>query len=199
MDQYPRGKLCEDDEGALQVAMAIQDRTVVVDFGKAVPWIGLDAATARQMARSLLRLSDEIDPPDRPKLPILCIDFDGVVHLYRKGWQNGIIYDDVTPGFFEWAEKAAQHFHLVIYSSRSKTDAGVMEMGVWLTEKRRKWREAGGKSGPDTLSFEFAHEKPPAFLQIDDRAIQFDGTWPDPEELRAFKPWNANLAIATTE
>jgi hypothetical protein len=170
----------------------VRDKTIIVDFGKQVVWLGMDAATARQFAKNILRRADEIDPPERPKgKPILCLDFDGVIHRYGKGWQNGVIYDDVVPGFFEWAEKAAEHFHLVIYSSRSKDDGGVLAMSGWLGEQRRKWRASGGK--PETtnpLEFEFAHEKPPAFLTIDDRAIRFDGTWPDVETLRAFKPWN---------
>ena len=124
--------------------------------------------------------------------PILCIDFDGVIHSYENGWQNGVIYGTVTPGFFEWAEEAAKLFKLVIYSSRSKTDEGVIEMGLWLHDQRAAWRKAGGKSGDDPLTFEYANEKPPAFLTIDDRAIQFRGDWSEllPAQLRAFKPWN---------
>jgi hypothetical protein len=190
-EQYPRGKLNASDEGALAMGIAVKDKTVIVDFGKEVAWLGLDADTARQFARTLLRRADEASPPERPKKPILCLDFDGVIHRYGKGWQNGVIYDDVVPGFFEWAEKAAEHFHLVIYSSRSKDEAGEMAMITWLAEQRKKWRDAGGKAETGSvLSFEFASEKPPAFLQIDDRAIRFDGTWPDVEALRAFKPWN---------
>lgn len=131
--------------------------------------------------------------PDEFK-PILCLDFDGVIHSYEKGWQNGIIYGSVTPGFFEWAEEAAKLFKLVIYSSRSKTEEGTLAMGQWLIEQRRAWREAGGMhTVPDALSFEFAHEKPPAWLTIDDRAVQFTGDWSalPPALLRTFKPWNA--------
>jgi hypothetical protein len=126
--------------------------------------------------------------------PILCIDFDGVVHSYDRGWQDGSIYGEVTSGFFEWAEQAAQHFQLVIYSSRSKTEEGVTAMQLWLVEQRRKWRAAGGMHKiKEPLEFEFAHEKPPSFLTIDDRAIRFKGRWDDPEldpeALRSFKPW----------
>lgn len=39
-------------------------------------------------------------------------------------------------------------------------------------------------------SLKFPTKKPAAFLQIDDRAITFTGTFPDPKELLKFKPWN---------
>jgi hypothetical protein len=128
--------------------------------------------------------------------PTLCIDFDGVVHSYEKGWQNGVIYGSVLPGFWEWAEQAAKQFKLVIYSSRSKTEEGQLVMSLWMVDQRKAWREAGGMHAvEDKLEFEFAHEKPAAWLTIDDRAIRFEGRWDDPilapDALRAFRPWNA--------
>jgi hypothetical protein len=127
--------------------------------------------------------------------PILCIDFDGTIHRYSRGWQDGTIYDDVVPGFFEWALEATEHFRLVIYSSWSKTPEGIEEMSRWLHAQRWKWR--GSHGIPDfgePLGFEFASEKPPAFLTIDDRAIGFTGSWEDPalsaEQMLKFKPWN---------
>lgn len=36
----------------------------------------------------------------------------------------------------------------------------------------------------------FPTKKPPAFLQIDDRALTFTGTFPNVEEIKNFKPWN---------
>ena len=128
--------------------------------------------------------------------PTLCIDFDGVIHSYEKGWQNGVIYGTVVPGFFEWVERVRNHFKLVIYSSRSKTDEGVTAMGLWLHEQRNAWIKSGGDRNPtETLTFEFAHEKPAAWLTIDDRAVCFQGDWSDarlaPNALLSFKPWTA--------
>ena len=122
----------------------------------------------------------------RPKRPILCLDFDGVIHSYERGWQDGRIYGTLTPGFVRWAGFAAERFTLVIYSSRSGSAEGVMAMERWLVEQ-------GGATF--AALFSFAAEKPPAFLTIDDRAICFRGDWADPQlapdVLLAFRPWNA--------
>jgi hypothetical protein len=128
--------------------------------------------------------------------PTICIDFDGTIHSYERGWQNGEIYGEVVRGFFEWVERVRYQFNLVIYSSRSKTDEGVMAMSLWLHEKRNEWIKAGGQRDLlQPLTFEFTHEKPAAWLTIDDRCVRFDGSWDnpllEPEAMLRFKPWNA--------
>ena len=140
------------------------------------------------------------------KKPILCIDFDGVIHDYKKGWQNGEIYGRVTEGFWEWAMEASKLFSLVVYSSRSKTLEMRNDMEVWIGLKYLDWKASSDclhyvQKSVDNIrtvsefSMEYASEKPPAFLTIDDRALTFHGSWNDghldPERLRAFKPWNA--------
>lgn len=127
--------------------------------------------------------------------PIICIDFDGVIHSYERGWQGGEIYGHVTPGFFEWATAAKEHFALVIYSSRSKTPEGREMMYFWLKNQWGSWAAgiAGGLLDDHIRygDFEFTDVKPPAFLTIDDRAICFMGDWValDPAQLTQFKPW----------
>jgi len=119
--------------------------------------------------------------------PIICLDFDGCLHSYERGWQGGEIYGTLVPGFLPWAEKACEHFRLVIYSSRSKTPEGIEAMKTWLLNQLNK---AGAGW---VIAFDFSDTKPPAFLTIDDRAIRFDGNWDAPElsldGLRNFKPW----------
>lgn len=126
--------------------------------------------------------------------PIMCLDFDGVIHRYDSGWQGALtIADDVTEGFFEWLDEAAQYFKIVVYSSRSKEPGATDAMALWMNDQRRKWRARGGTSVANyPVEVEFADTKPAAFLQIDDRAICFDGDWSklSPQNLLTFKPWN---------
>ncbi len=58
---FPRGKLTEEDEGGLRVAMAATRGSVVIDFGKPVAWLGLGPKEARAMAATLLKKADEAE------------------------------------------------------------------------------------------------------------------------------------------
>ena len=126
--------------------------------------------------------------------PTLCVDFDGVIHSYERGWQDGAIYGTVVPGFFDWAVRATKEFRLVIYSSRSAHTHGTRLMREWLGRQYRLWRGDAPDSGL-LLDIEYAHAKPAAWLTIDDRAVTFRGDWTaeelDPATIRRFKPWNA--------
>ena len=127
--------------------------------------------------------------------PTLCVDFDGVIHSYTSAWiDEKTIPDPPVPGALRWLAEAAKTFDVRIYSSRSKSQAGRSAMRNWL----EKWAldpELGVPPDHENASLaviEVAHEKPAAFLTIDDRAIRFDGSWDklDPAELLKFKPWN---------
>src|SRR5690606_25612227 len=65
--------------------------------------------------------------------PILCVDFDGVIHRYDSGWQGAtVITDGVVPGFFEWLDEAGQIFQIVVYSSRCRDPGACDAMANWL-------------------------------------------------------------------
>ena len=128
--------------------------------------------------------------------PIVCVDVDGVVHAYSRGWSDGSLYDVAVPGFFGWAERVGGRLRLVLYSSRSKTPEGIAAMRAWLeAEAAAHYGEDRERAAATLARLDFAHEKPSAWLTIDDRAIRFDGDWSAPEltgeSLLAFRPWNS--------
>lgn len=139
--------------------------------------------------------------------PILCVDFDGVIHSYASGWQGAaVIADPPTPGALRWLWKATEWWDVQVYSSRSRDRAAREAMLAWMILHARaefgidhplawpKDRDLGWD-----YPITFAHEKPSAFLTIDDRAICFEGDWSelDPADLLHFKPWNKRPTGAT--
>lgn len=121
--------------------------------------------------------------------PILLVDFDGVIHSYRSGWQKGgatVIPDEMVPGFWEWAQEVSRTFDIQVFSARSSAPGGIEAMAAWLQDNR----PPGGVGREVSISFPTV--KPAAFLTIDDRCIQFTGSWAGlgTEQLLAFRPWN---------
>lgn len=59
-NRHPRGKFDASDEGELKLAVFVKEGTVVMDFGKPVAWMGLDARSAREMAALLTKHADTL-------------------------------------------------------------------------------------------------------------------------------------------
>ena len=70
----------------------------------------------------------------RMSKPILCLDFDGVIHSYTSGWKGAdIIPDPPVPGAFAFIRQASQHFDVQVFSSRSHQDGGIQAMSEWFS------------------------------------------------------------------
>ena len=130
----------------------------------------------------------------KKRKPILCLDFDGVIHSYTSGWQGaGNCPDAPVPGTLEFLIEATKHFTVMIYSSRSKSLRGRWAMIKYMREHFNYPLTFSPDHSADWLPelIKYPWFKPPAMLTIDDRAITFDGEWPtDMTELLTFKPWN---------
>ena len=126
------------------------------------------------------------------KKPILCLDFDGVIHSYTSGWQGAsVVPDPPVDGAMSFIDRAIEDFDVHIYSSRSGQRGGIKAMKYWLAGHMKEY------FGPDRVRWDdvvseinWPKEKPPAMVSIDDRAITFMGEWPDVKLLLDFKPWN---------
>lgn len=129
--------------------------------------------------------------------PILCLDFDGVIHSYASGWKGAdVIPDAPVEGAIAFMLGALRHFEVVIFSSRSNQPGGLDAMQAWLrAHAGQTWHET--PDGPGLEDVRFVKEKPPALITIDDRALCFDGTWPRIDDLLRFQPWNKRPTGAT--
>jgi hypothetical protein len=130
--------------------------------------------------------------------PILCVDFDGVIHSCKSGWKGATqIPDPPVDGAIEWLKRLLGRptseepgirffdFRLAIYSARSQRLFGRRAMKKWLMKY--------SLSKSEIRLIDFPLMKPQLYLQIDDRAITFTGTFPTVEEMKNFQPWYKNV------
>jgi hypothetical protein len=147
----------------------------------------------------------------------LILDFDGVLHSYTSPWKNArTIPDAPVLTAMAYLIRYVQVFEVVILSSRSHQFLGRYAMKRWL----RKWmyrqirdmqggslaieefvmsffdsaapQETNARDAANAIvaMIKFPRHKPPAVLTIDDRAIQFLGTFPECGTISGFIPWN---------
>lgn len=95
-----------------------------------------------------------------PWRPRILVDFDGVIHAYSKGWQDGSIYDPPVPGAFAALDAMSEAgYELIIFSTRPAD-----QIRPWLDDH---WPGLG-------LDLLITDRKLPAVAMIDDRAIRFE-------------------------
>ena len=124
--------------------------------------------------------------------PLLVLDFDGVIHSYTSGWTDVCeIRDDPVPGALNFIREALDHFEVAIFSTRSGHPGGVEAMQQWL--------EKHGLEAEFRERMLWPVAKPPAYLTIDDRALLFTGTFPEPSRLKSFRTWNKGTPVEAQE
>jgi hypothetical protein len=105
------------------------------------------------------------------RVQAVAVDFDGVIHAYSKGWQDGTIYDEPMPGAIDGLRRLQERYAVFVFTSRE-------------IEQVLPWLEAQGldvaADGPPYPTF-WNHQdqilvtqrKLPAVAYIDDRAVRF--------------------------
>ena len=93
---------------------------------------------------------------------IIAVDFDGVIHSFHKGWQDGSLYGGVIEGAVKEINRLQKEgFEIVIFTTRTN----FVEILKWLQEK-------------GIFNVEITNIKPKdAIAFIDDRAIRFENNW----------------------
>ena len=106
----------------------------------------------------------------------VAVDFDGVIHDYKRGWFDGAIYGEPLPGAIEALQELAAKYAVVVHSTRDPE-----QIAPWLTERgitcrtddafdeREFWDVIG--------TVLISQRKYPAIAYIDDRGIRFI-SWP---------------------
>lgn len=124
---------------------------------------------------------------------VLCVDFDGVIHAYSKGWLDGSIYDPPMEGAIEaMMELQSRGYWLIVFTTRADLDAVDKWLEVrWLEQLERM---APGAPIKTALAIhpipEVTGGKPGAAAYIDDHAWRFDaklGGWDS--VLSDFRGW----------
>jgi hypothetical protein len=102
------------------------------------------------------------------------VDFDGVIHTYEKGWQDGTIYGDFMPGAVVGLTRLMQQYAVFIHTTRNPR-----QVARWI--ECRSGRGIECTTRVPRKGFWNRHgyllvtsRKLPAVAYIDDRGIRFE-------------------------
>ena len=109
----------------------------------------------------------------------IAIDFDGVVHIHsdNANYEAGVISEGPVKDVGFAIRQLRKFYKVVIYSARAADPAGESAIRIWL----KKF---------DITVDDVTAKKQPALIYVDDRAIQFKGSWEQTlKDIENFEHW----------
>lgn len=120
------------------------------------------------------------------KTKTICIDFDGVIHDYSRGYQGKDVFDKAIDGASNGTKVLKENgWRIIIYTTRPNTQ----KLRDWLKE--------------NDIAYDYINESPDqpeessgckliADVYLDDRAVNFRGNWKwTMGDIAGFKPWGS--------
>jgi phosphoglycolate phosphatase-like HAD superfamily hydrolase len=109
----------------------------------------------------------------------VAVDFDGVIHAYSKGWQDGTIYDEPVPGAFDAIRSLTNAgIAVCVHTTRNpQATAGWLRARDVSAHSEREMAADGcpvGEFWDRTDIVLVTNRKLPAVAYIDDRGIRFE-------------------------
>ena len=119
---------------------------------------------------------------EQQRKDLISVDFDGVIHSYKRGWTGEIPEDPPVPGALEFIKSIIDMgYDVVIHSARAQEPKGLKGIEKWLSQH----------GFPD---LKVTAEKPHAEAYVDDRGIRFNGDFNKVldfiKDEHSLKPWN---------
>jgi hypothetical protein len=104
----------------------------------------------------------------------VAVDFDGVIHDYKRGWQDGSIYGDFVPGAVAGLTRLMQRYGVFIHTSRKPR-----QVARWIEDRSGHGIECVTRVPRKGLWNERGYllvtsRKLPAVAYIDDRGVRFE-------------------------
>jgi hypothetical protein len=112
----------------------------------------------------------------------VAIDFDGVLAHYDGNYREGQLGEPHPAAIKTIQDYIAADMDVVIHTTRARTQRGVSLILAWLVKH--------GITKMDLTRMAISSIKPVAYVYIDDRAIQFNGTFPTAQQIREYKTWD---------
>lgn len=134
--------------------------------------------TGRPLVKSIKGRNIVTEDLEQPKR--ICVDFDGTIHSYSKGFHDGSLYDGPTEGCKEALSFLKNEgYEIVVFTARLSKENNPDTYKI-NEEMIRKWLVQYGIPYDRITS-----EKIFSLVYIDDRGLRFS-SWPDTLEMLKF-------------